>query len=92
MNSAFRRIALIGKYRSPEIAGPLLGLAAYLTGRGCEVMIEEATAAAVGSNGYGVAGYDAIGAAAVEQYHVTQAISRLELALTALRAVAKGVV
>ncbi len=55
-------------------------------------MIEEATAAAVGSNGYGVAGYDAIGAAAVEQYHVTQAISRLELALTALRAVAKGVV
>ena len=35
---------------------------------------------------------DAIGAAAVEQYHVTQAISRLELALTALRAVAKGVV
>ena len=64
MNSAFRRIALIGKYRSPEIAGPLLGLAAYLTGRGCEVMIEEATAAAVGSNGYGVAGYDAIGAAA----------------------------
>ncbi len=62
MNSAFRRVALIGKYRSPEIAGPLLGLAGFLIDRGCQVLIEEATAAAVGSNGYAVASYEAIGA------------------------------
>ena len=64
MNSAFRRIALIGKYRSPEIAESLLALAAFLEARGCEVLIEEATAAAVGSNGYRVASYEAIGATA----------------------------
>ena len=64
MNDAFRRIALIGKYRSPEIAESLLALAAQLSTLGREIMIEEATAAAVGSNGYAVADYDAIGARA----------------------------
>ncbi len=64
MNDAFRHIALIGKYRSPEIAESLLALAAQLSALGREVMIEEATAAAVGSNGYAVADYDAIGARA----------------------------
>ena len=61
MNDAFRHIALIGKYRSPEIAESLLALAAQLSALGREVMIEEATAAAVGRNGYAVADYDAIG-------------------------------
>ncbi len=64
MNDAFRHIALIGKYRSPEIAESLLALAAQLSALGREVMIEEATAAAVGRNGYAVADYDAIGARA----------------------------
>ena len=64
MNGAFRSIALIGKYRSPEIAESLLSLASHLRGLGCAVMLEEATAAAVGSNGYAVAGYEAIGASA----------------------------
>ena len=64
MNDAFRRIALIGKYRSPEIAESLLALAAQLSTLGREIMIEEATAAAVGSNGYAVANYEALGARA----------------------------
>ncbi|MBK8761475.1 MAG: NAD kinase [Sulfuritalea sp.] len=64
MNDAFRRIALIGKYRSPEIAESLRALAAQLSALGREIMIEEATAAAVGSNGYAVANYEALGAGA----------------------------
>ncbi|MDA8258199.1 MAG: NAD kinase [Betaproteobacteria bacterium] len=61
MNSAFRTIALVGKYQSREIAESLLSLAAFLKGRGIAVLLEEATAAAVGSNDYEVAGYEAIG-------------------------------
>lgn len=61
MNRAFRTIALIGKYQSREIAESLLSLAAFIKGRGISVLLEEATAAAVGSNGYEVAGYETIG-------------------------------
>lgn len=57
----FRTIALIGKYQSREIAESLLSLAAFLSARGVEVLLEEATAAAVGANGYVVAGYETIG-------------------------------
>ncbi len=64
MNGAFRSIALIGKYRSPEIAESLLTLAGLLRSQGREVLLEEATAAAIGSNGYVVADYEAIGATA----------------------------
>lgn len=61
MNRAFRTIALIGKYQSREIAESLLSLAAFLKERGIAVLLEEATAAAVGSNGYEVASYETIG-------------------------------
>ena len=61
MNDAFRSIALIGKYRSPEIAESLLALAGLLQSQGRAVLIEEATAAAVGSNGYAVANYETLG-------------------------------
>lgn len=60
-SNAFRTIALIGKYQSREIAESLLSLAAFLSARGVEVLLEEATAAAVGANGYVVAGYETIG-------------------------------
>lgn len=60
----FHTIALIGKYQSREIAESLLTLAAFLSGRGVEVLLEEDTAAAVGANGYAVASYEAIGARA----------------------------
>ncbi|MDP2822649.1 MAG: NAD kinase [Sulfuritalea sp.] len=62
--STFRTIALIGKYQSREIAESLLSLAAFLSERGVEVLLEEDTAAAVGANGYAVAGYEVIGARA----------------------------
>jgi NAD+ kinase len=57
-------IALIGKYQSREIAESLRELATFLSKRGVEVLLEEATAAAVGANGYTVAAYEAIGARA----------------------------
>jgi NAD+ kinase len=62
--NAFSTVALIGKYQSREIAESLRELATFLDGRGVEVLLEEATAAAVGANGYTVAGYQAIGARA----------------------------
>ena len=62
--SEFRTIALIGKYQSREIAESLRLLATFLSQRGIEVLLEEDTAAAVGANGYAVAGYEAIGARA----------------------------
>ena len=62
--SAFRTIALIGKYQSREIAEPLRALATFLGARGVEVLLEADTAAAVGSSGYAVVGYEAIGARA----------------------------
>lgn len=45
MNSPFSTIALIGKYKSPEIAGPLLELARFLEGRGIKVLLDRLTAA-----------------------------------------------
>ena len=61
MKSQFRHVALIGKYRSREIAASLRELAGFLSQRGVEVLLEEATAGAVGANGYLVAGYEKIG-------------------------------
>jgi NAD+ kinase len=51
MPPAFRRVALIGKQRSREIAAPLSELRALLGARGCEVVLEQDTAAALGDGG-----------------------------------------
>lgn len=62
-----RTAALIGKYRSPEVAESLRALSAFLRGRGLHVLIEEGTAASVGPDGfdgYEVASYEAIGESA----------------------------
>ena len=56
----FRRIALIGKLRSPDIATSLRELAAYLHERGCEVRFEKDTAAEIGARG---ADYETLGKA-----------------------------
>lgn len=64
MNPAFRTIALIGKYKGPEIAESLMALAAFLKSRSIDVLVEEGTAALVGDNGFPVASYDSIGARA----------------------------
>jgi NAD+ kinase len=50
MASAFETIALIGKYKSPEIAEPLLALSAFLEQRGVRVLLDPATAAHVTRN------------------------------------------
>ena len=59
-----KTIALIGKYRSPEVSGPLLALAAYLKEKGIRVLIEGGTADTIeGAHGHsdGVADYPTIG-------------------------------
>ena len=48
--SQFQQVALIGKYKSPEIAEPLLKLAAFLKQRGVQVMLDPLTAAHVGQH------------------------------------------
>jgi len=58
MQPAFRRVALIGKLRSAEIAVSLRQLREFLLERGCEVLFEQETALDVGAEG---ASYDALG-------------------------------
>jgi len=64
MSPAFHTIALIGKYKSPEIAESLMMLAEFLKSRGIDVLVEEGTAALVGADGFPVASYARIGARA----------------------------
>ena len=44
MESPFKTVALIGKYNAPEITGPLLRLAAFLSGKGVAVVVDSITA------------------------------------------------
>ncbi|HTT39614.1 MAG TPA: NAD kinase [Burkholderiales bacterium] len=50
MACTFNTIALIGKYKSPEIAEPLLALAQYLQQRGVRVLVDQLTASHVARN------------------------------------------
>jgi len=43
MKPTFKTVALIGKYKSPEVAEPLLKLAGFLDQRGVKVMIDRLT-------------------------------------------------
>jgi NAD+ kinase len=54
----FGRVALIGKLRSAEIASSLRELREFLEKRGCEVFIEQQTAADIGAQGFE---YEALG-------------------------------
>lgn len=60
MESAFKTIAIIGKYMNPEIREQILALADFLTARQVGVLIEENTAAQSDIRGYQTAGMDAI--------------------------------
>ena len=44
MNASFKTVGLIGKYKSPEIAVPLLALGKFLEARGVKVIIDGLTA------------------------------------------------
>jgi NAD+ kinase len=61
MSRAFGTIALIGKYKSPEIAEPLLRLAKFLHARGIRVVLDPLTAEHVGGNGHPVLPLGTIG-------------------------------
>ncbi len=61
MENDFRTIALIGKYQSPEIAGSLQSLAAFLLEQGRRVLVEKGTSSSVGCFGCEVATYADIG-------------------------------
>ena len=52
MKSSFKTVALIGKYKSPEVAGPLLELARFLESRKVTVLIDKLTGAQVGQTPY----------------------------------------
>lgn len=54
MKKAFKTVALIGKYRSPEIAKPLLALGRFLEERRIKVLIDKLTAKHVGKSPYPV--------------------------------------
>lgn len=60
-NRLFHTIALIGKYKSPEISDSLIVLAAFLRSQDMEVLVEESTAAAMGHHHYTAASYGTIG-------------------------------
>ena len=47
MNSAFRTVALVGRYQSEGVAGTLADIAAMLAGRGIRVLLESETADAL---------------------------------------------
>jgi NAD+ kinase len=61
MNPSFKTVGLIGKYKSPEIAEPLLRLGEFLAGRGVKVLIDRLTASHIGDSKYPVLVLEEIG-------------------------------
>ena len=64
MSAAFKTIALIGRYKSRDVAEPIRVLGRFLLDRGCAVLIERDTATESGATGFPVADFAAIGAQA----------------------------
>jgi NAD+ kinase len=62
--SAFKTIALIGRYNASEVATPLATMGDYLRKQGREVLVEKETAATSRISGFPVADYEEIGARA----------------------------
>ncbi|MDO8466268.1 MAG: NAD kinase [Gallionella sp.] len=52
MKFPFQNVALIGKHKAPEIAGPLLCLAAFLSSKGLAVVVDSLTAEQIESCPY----------------------------------------
>jgi NAD+ kinase len=61
MNASFKTVGLIGKYKSPEIAAPLLQLGDFLGQRGVKVIIDSLTAQHIGDNRFPVCTLEEIG-------------------------------
>lgn len=64
MSTAFKTVALIGKYKSPGIAEPLEGLAKFLVAQHMEVLIEAETAKNISLRDYATVSGEEIGAQA----------------------------
>jgi NAD+ kinase len=61
MKNAFETVALIGKYNSPEIAGPLLTLGRFLAERGVKILIDRLTSSHIGNSPYPVLALEELG-------------------------------
>ena len=62
MNASFSAVALIGKYKSPDIAMPLLDMAHFLETRGITVLLDRLTAVHVDNSRFTVMDLDELGA------------------------------
>ncbi len=58
MNLSFKNVALIGKYKSPAIAEPLLQLAGFLVDKGVTLYVDKLTAEHLGQHAYPVLSLD----------------------------------
>lgn len=63
MKFPFQNVALIGKYKAPEIAEPLLRLAEFLSGKGLNVVVDSLTAEHLETNVYPVMSLDEVACA-----------------------------
>jgi len=61
MKKTFKTIALIGKYKSPEIAKPLLDLARFLEAHGVQPLLDRLTASHIGACPYPVLDLEELG-------------------------------
>lgn len=61
MKPSFKTVALIGKYKSPEIAGPLLELGRFLESRQVKVLVDKLTASQVRQSRYPVLALEELG-------------------------------
>jgi NAD+ kinase len=61
MSAAFQTVALIGKYKSPGISGPVLELARFLESRGAKVLVDRLTASHLSAQHYPVHTLEEIG-------------------------------
>lgn len=61
MPSAFKTVAIVGKYQTQGMAEPLAGIAAFLKAGGFTPLIEAETAANIGLDGYATASIEALG-------------------------------
>jgi len=59
----FKTVALVGRHASPDLAEPLAALAAFLTGRGVVVVLEEGTARYVALPGHSILTSEELGTA-----------------------------
>ena len=61
MERSFKTIALIGKYKTPEIAEPLMQLASFLQNLGMTVVVDKLTAEHLNQNPYAVLALEDMG-------------------------------